>query len=48
MQDNLSTSNNTYIDLMYFTYILKKLKAFLSENVLDAFINPKIYFTVNI
>ena len=48
MQDDLSTSNNTYIDFMYFTYIRKNLKHFLSENVLDAFINPKVYFNVNI
>ena len=44
MQDDQYTSNNTSI--LCILYKLFKIKAFLSENVLDSFINPKIYFNL--
>ena len=44
MQDDQCTSNNTLI--LCILLKLLKFQAFLSETVLDAFINPKIYFNV--
>ena len=44
MQDDQYTSNHTSI--LCILLKLLKIKAFLSENVLDSFINPKIYFNV--
>ena len=44
MQDNQCTSNSTSI--LCILLKLLKIKVFLSENVLDAFINPKNYLNV--
>ena len=40
--DDQCTSNNTSI--LCILLKLLEIKAYLSENVLDTFINPKIYF----